>query len=161
MNDEYKQEILKNPELILYYIFTDIGTSHCYTTTFHIRKSAIEDDFNNLYNLSNKNRTLYYNNLEDVKIGGKSSAYRNSINEDSKEENNNSFRGKKNKNSNIYEIPEIPEERKLVFSDNSNSSQSSDKSNGKINKFDIPTRIERKSNKLNTMAEVSESAEGD
>ena len=102
LNDEYKQEISKNPELILYYIFTDIGTSHCYTTTFHIRKSAIEDDFNNLYNLSNKNRTLYYNNLEDVKIGGKSNVHRNSINEDSKEEHNNSFRlGKKIKIRNI------------------------------------------------------------
>ena len=97
-----------------------------------------------------------------MKIGGKSNVHRNSINEDSKEEHNNSFRlGKKNKNSKYYEIPEIPEERKLIFSDNSNSSESSDKSNGKINNGDIPTRIERKSNKLNTMAEVSESAEGD
>ena len=162
LNDEYKQEISKNPELILYYIFTDIGTSNCYTTTFHIRKSAIEDDFNNLYNLSNKNKTLYYSNLEDDKIGGKSSGYRNSIAEDTKEDHNNSFKlGKKGKNSKYYEIPGIPEEKKLVFSDNSNSSESDEKINNKYDKIDRPSRKERRFNKLNSMAEVSESAEGD
>jgi ferritin-like protein len=161
LNDEYKEEISKNPELILYYIFTDIGTSNCYTTTFHIRKSAIEDDFNNLYNLSNKNSTLYYNNLEDTKYDGKSGLFKNSILEDSKEENNNSFKlMKKKRNSKLYQITGIPEERKLIFSDNSNSSED-DKNKDKTFKLDLPTRKERRYMKLNSMAEVSESAEGD
>ena len=161
LNEEYKEEISKNPELILYYIFTDIGTSNCYTTTFHIRKSAIEDDFNNLYNLSNKNSTLYYNNLEDTKYDGKSGLFKNSILEDSKEENNNSFKlMKKKRNSKLYQITGIPEERKLIFSDNSNSSED-DKNKDKTFKLDLQTRKERRYMKLNSMAEVSESAEGD
>ena len=161
LNDEYKQEISENPELILYYIFTDIGTSNCYTTTFHIRKSAIEDDFNNLYNVSNKNRTLYYNNLEDEKIEGESRGFRNSVVGDSNEDNNNSFKmTKKNKNKKYYQIPEIPEERKLVFSDNSDSSED-DQSKNKTVKFSVQKSKERRKNKLNSMAEVSESAERD
>ena len=161
LNEEYKEEISKNPELILYYIFTDIGTSNCYTTTFHIKKSAIEDDFNNLYNLSNKNSTLYYNNLEDTKYDGKSGLFKNSILEDSKEENNNSFKlMKKKRNSKLYQITGIPEERKLIFSDNSNSSED-DKNKDKTFKLDLQTRKERRYMKLNSMAEVSESAEGD
>ena len=67
----YKEEISKNPELILYYIFTDIGNSNCYTTSFHIKKNAREDEYNNAYNATNKNSTLYYNNIEDNKMGGK------------------------------------------------------------------------------------------
>ena len=162
LNDEYKEEISKNPELILYYIFTDIGTSNCYTTTFHIRKSAIEDDFNNLNNLSNKNKTLYYNNLEDYKIGERPGISRNSILEDSKEEFNslNSFKLNKKKRNSKYQITGIPEERRLVFSDNSNSSDE-DKNKNTIVNEDIPIKKERRNNKLNSMAEVSESAEGD
>ena len=161
LNDEYKEEISKNPELILYYIFTDIGTSNCYTTTFHIRKSAIEDDFNNLYNLSNKNSTLYYNNMEDVKAGGKS--YINTIVEDNKEENNNSFKQKRKKkrNSKVSHMAGIPEERKLIFSDDSNSSEDDKNNNNKNINIEIFERKERRKNKLNSMEEVSESAEGD
>ena len=161
LNDEYKEEISKNPELILYYIFTDIGTSNCYTTTFHIRKSAIEDDFNNLYNLTNKNSTLYYNNMEDAKVGGKS--YINSIAEDNKEDNNNSFnrKRKKKRNSKLSHMAGIPEERKLIFSDDSNSSEDDKNNNNKKVNIEIYERKERRKNKLNSMEEVSESAEGD
>ena len=159
LNEEYKEEISKNPELILYYIFTDIGTSNCYTTTFHIRKSAIQDDYNNLCNISNKNSTLYYNNLEDNKFI-KSGTFKNGILEDSKEENETSFKLLKKKKSNLYEITGIPEERKLIFSDNSNSSEDDKKKENTIT-VEEPIQQERRTNRLESMEEVSESAEGD
>jgi hypothetical protein len=166
LNDEYKEEISKNPELILYYIFTDIGNSNCYTTSFHIRKSAREDEYNNAYNPINKNSTLYYNNIEDNKMGGK--FIRKAIREDSKEEINTSFDLiKKKRKANMHQMAGIPEERKLVFSDNSNSS-SDDKNNQKNRenqekniRFNLFEDKKRRSNKINSMAEVSESAEGD
>ena len=89
LDDEYKEEIAKNPELILYYIFTDIGNSNSYTTTFYIKKNANEDEYNNVQNLSNKNYSLYYNNMEDNKISGR--VNRKNMRVNSKEENNNSF----------------------------------------------------------------------
>ena len=67
---------------------------------------------------------------------------------------------KKNKNKKYYQIPEIPEERKLVFSDNSDSSED-DQSKNKTVKFSVQKSKERRKNKLNSMAEVSESAERD
>ena len=160
LNEEYKEEISKNPELILYYIFTDIGTSNCYTTTFHIRKSAIQDDYNNLCNLSNKNSTLYYNNLEDNKFV-KSGTFKNGILEDSKEENDTSFKLLKKKNTNLYTITGIPEERQLIFSDNSNSSEDDKNKENNTLTIEEPIYNERRPNRLNSMAEVSESAEGD
>ena len=161
LDDEYKEEIAKNPELILYYIFTDIGNSNSYTTTFYIKKNANEDEYNNVQNLSNKNYSLYYNNMEDNKKSGK--VNRKNIREDSKEENNNSFNIiKKKRNSKLYQMTGIPEEQKLMFSDNSNSSEEDkDKDKDKNIKNNLLEKNDRRNNKLTSMAEVSESAEGD
>ena len=67
----------------------------------------------------------------------------------------------------MHQMAGIPEERKLVFSDNSNSS-SDDKNNQKNRenqekniRFNLFEDKKRRSNKINSMAEVSESAEGD
>ena len=54
LNEEYKEEISKNPELILYYIFTDIGASESYTTPFNIRNCNLEDDYNKINNITKK-----------------------------------------------------------------------------------------------------------
>ena len=161
LDDEYKEEIAKNPELILYYIFTDIGNSNSYTTTFYIKKNANEDEYNNVQNLSNKNYSLYYNNMEDNKISGR--VNRKNMREDSKEENNNSFNIiKKKRNSKLYQMTGIPEEQKLMFSDNSNSSEEDkDKDKDKNIKNNLLEKNDRRNNKLTSMAEVSESAEGD
>ena len=161
LNDEYKEEIEKNPELILYYIFTDIGTSNTYTTTFHIRKSAIEDDFNNIPNFSKRNSSLYYNNIED-RPGFRFSMIRNSIKDD---ENNNSFKKKKKKISNL-KVPGIPEERKLIFSDDSNSSseenvKKNNQNNERSVKFNLPSKKGKKIDNLISMPEVSERSEND
>ena len=161
LNDEYKEEIEKNPELILYYIFTDIGTSNTYTTTFHIRKSAIEDDFNNIPNFSKRNSSLYYNNIED-RPGFRFSMIRNSIKDD---ENNNSFKKKKKKISNL-KVPGIPEERKLIFSDDSNSSseenvKKNNQNNERSVKFNLPSKKGKKLDNLISMPEVSERSEND
>ena len=160
LNDEYKEEISKNPELILYYIFTDIGTSNAYTTTFHIRKSAIEDDFNNVFDYSKRNSTLYYNNI-DNKPGKRTSIFINNQNVNKKDDLNDSFKERRNSN---LPFGNENEERKLIFSDDSNSSVSSEIINThheKNVKFKLPEKKERRKNKLNSMAEVSESAEND
>ena len=160
LNDEYKEEISKNPELILYYIFTDIGTSNAYTTTFHIRKSAIEDDFNNVFDYSKRNSTLYYDNI-DNNPGKRQSIFTNKTNLNKKDEANDSFKGRRNSN---FHLNNGNEERKLIFSDDSNSSVSSEiiNTNHEKNvKFNLPEMKERRKNKLNSMAEVSESAEND
>jgi hypothetical protein len=160
LNDEYKEEISKNPELILYYIFTDIGTSNTYTTTFHIRKSAIEDDFNNVFDYSKRSSTLYYDNI-DHQPGKRQSIFANNTNLNKIDEANDSF--KERRNSNLM-FSYGNEQRKLVFSDDSNSSVSSEINNThqeKNVKFNLPERRERRKNKLNSMAEVSESAEND
>ena len=157
LNEEYKEEISKNPELILYYIFTDIGASESYTTPFNIRNCNLEDDYNKINNITKKNTSLYYNNSEENRVIGKTTSFRNSIAEDNREDNNISNKFiKKKRTSNQYQVEGIPEERKLVFSDNSSSSEDN---KNKDKAFDFDTTMVAINETRKQFKDVSEEAD--
>ena len=162
LNEEYKEEILKNPELILYYIFSELSPSQGYTTAIQLKKNELEEE-NDLISKQSE----YYKNIQGP--NKEKSAKRISFFDNDEDENENSEEEQRNKRKlNLYEIAGIPEERRrLTFSDNSSSSDEIDEqlnfdldninNINNINLYD--NNKEKKKNELEAMKEVSESAE--
>ena len=153
LNDEYKQEISKNPELVLYYIFIELSSHQGYTTAIQLKKNELEDDSNIL----TKTPEFYYKNMKGPKkdMAFKRTSFFENLEDDNYEEENRNRR-----KLNLYEIVGIPEERRLAFSDNSSSSDEGEAFNFDLdNPNNINNDKEKKKNELESMKEVSESAE--
>ena len=153
INDEYKQEISKNPELVLYYIFIELSSHQGYTTAIQLKKNELEDDSNIL----TKTPEFYYKNMKGPKkdMAFKRTSFFENLEDDNYEEENRNKR-----KLNLYEIVGIPEERRLAFSDNSSSSDEGEAFNFDLdNPNNINNDKEKKKNELESMKEVSESAE--
>ena len=120
LNQEYKDEIMKNPELILYYIFTDVEVSNSYTTDFHIRKSAIEQDFYKMHGIAKKPNGLIFSDYENKKR--KNSSKEEEGKNDIVRENTNYKRLQSEQSINRYKATD---DKKLIFSEHSSSSEES------------------------------------
>ena len=166
--DEYKEEISKNPELILYYIFTELSSINRYKSAIQLKKEAIENEFD----IMTKTPELYYTKIKGPK--NEINYRKNSFFDE--EEEKIEIEDKSKRKLNLYEIAGtgILEERKLEFSHNSSSSEEIinnfdfDKNNNAINndnnniKNNINNNNEikgRNEDELFSMKEVPESDE--
>ena len=121
LNDEYKEEIFKNPELVLYYIFSEITSSQGYTTAIQLKKNELEDDSSFI----TKEPESYYKNLKGQKkdmIFKRTSFFINNNKFGEENDNNNGEEENQDKKLNLFDIAGIPEERRLEFSEHSSSS---------------------------------------
>ena len=158
LDEEYKKEIYKNPELVLYYIFVELSSTPNYTTAIELKKNSIHDDLN----IMTKMPELYYTKikgpLKDTKFK-RTSFYENLENENMEDDYKNK------RKLNLYEFAGIAEERRLAFSDNSSSSENDlnreDAYNFDFDNINNNSEKENKKNNLESMKEVSESAEGE
>ena len=115
LNEEYKEEITKNPELILYYIFAELTSPQSSINAIQLKKNELEDDSD----IMTKTPELYYKNMKGPK---KEMIYKRTSFFENEEEQNSGEENKNTRKLNLYEMIGIPEEKKLVFSDNSSSS---------------------------------------
>jgi len=162
LNSEYKDEIIKNPELILYYIFIEISSPNGYTNAIELKKKSLEDNTD----VYTKEHKIYYQNLkENKKMDNKQPSFSDNSNEDNNDDNDEE-NSKSERKLNLYELVGIPEERRLTFSDNSSSNDDIELNNINNFNFDFANNIDNDNemkdfnkNKFEDVKEISEEKE--